>query len=226
MSLCNLAPELRECLVTPSPEDRLQQIRFTAKHIEELVSAAGDQQVTYSEELVKTLHRLMTAGASDVASSEYRTVPVAVRHGERGEKAIIGCPPPKEVPAEMVELIEYLNRPRSTPAAMRERIAKGTMSFLRIHPFLEGNGRAGRALLCLRLRASGYLRDEEAVVNFLYDYSERAKQKYIMGDLIRRLVVDANQKAWKDYFRALFQELEANGGHLPPIDPSLFELMH
>ena len=202
----------------PAPQDRLGNIQATAARIEEIVREAGESPVAYSEQLLMELHRLMADGDPAIPNSEYRTGPMQVVHRKAdGDTVHILCPPPEEVVPRVRRLIEYLNQPRSDEAAMRERIYRGTTSFLQTHPFVEGNGRAGRALLALRLRAQGYLRDEQAVVHFLFDYLEQGGYKRVIGQLIEVFVAGGDEEPLKDYFRALFANLTANGGRLPPI---------
>jgi fido (protein-threonine AMPylation protein) len=201
--------------------NRLPQIRATADRIEELVRNVHEEPMVYSEGLLQELHQLMTSGDSEVSNSDFRTGRMKVVHRKaNGDQVTILCPPAAEVPERIERLIAYLNRPPGSEAAMRERIAMGTLSLVQTHPFSEGNGRAARALLALRLRVEGYLADRDAVVCFLHDYFEVAGQKQILGDLIEKLVVDNDRQPWIDYFRALFTILRDNGGRIPDMPPS------
>jgi Fic family protein len=204
--------------MAPAPQDRIGNIRATAARIEEIVRDAGEGPVIYSEQLLMELHRLTVAGSTAIPNSEFRTGQMEVIHRkDNGETVHILCPPPEEVPPRIRRLIEYLNQPPSNEAAMRERIYRGTTSFLQTHPFTDGNGRAGRALLALRLRAQGYLRAEQAVVHFLFDYFEQGRGKQIIGQLIEVFVVDGNEEPLRKYFLDLFGILKANDGSLPDL---------
>jgi fido (protein-threonine AMPylation protein) len=112
----------------------------------------------------------------------------------------------------MARLVKWLNE-----TAMPARVVEGFKNFLQVHPFAEGNGRAGRALLALMLREAGLLRDPAAVEHFLYDYFEVGGFKQRFGALIEEIVVQKSNASWNEYFKELFQELRENHGHMPPI---------
>jgi Fic family protein len=64
-------------------------------------------------------------------------------------------PPPEEVPALLEDLCSYLNQTDHSPLV---QAALAHAQFESIHPFADGNGRTGRALLQLVLRKRGLCR--------------------------------------------------------------------
>ena len=60
------------------------------------------------------------------------------------------------VPAEMTTWIDQVNALDATDAMFPEALAAGHCRFEQIHPFLDGNGRAGRLILNLVLIRLGY----------------------------------------------------------------------
>lgn len=63
-------------------------------------------------------------------------------------------PPPGAVPALLEDLAAFINR-RDLPALIQAAIAHA--QFETIHPFIDGNGRTGRALIHMVLRARGLI---------------------------------------------------------------------
>ena len=195
------------------PFDRLGNIRATAARIEQLVQQAEGRSLSYTEAIIRELHMLMSAGDPAVTTSDYRTGPMEVVHRyPDGRQVHILCPAASEVQARMARLVTWLNE-----APMPVRAVEGFKNFLQTHPFEEGNGRSGRAVLALLLRESGHLRDQAAVEHFLFDYFERGGFKQRFGTMIEEIVVQSSSASWNEYFKELLDALQANDGHMPPI---------
>lgn len=109
-----------------------------------------------TEPLIKKLHRLVVDKIlPDESSGEYRTKQVIVRNSQTGE--ITFKPPPAvEVPFLMREFIYWINR--TTKEEMHPVLKAGIVhhEFVRIHPFIDGNGRVARSLATLILFLDGY----------------------------------------------------------------------
>jgi Fic family protein len=100
---------------------------------------------------------------------QYRTEPVYVVNSE-GD--IVFTPPnAKHVPAEMENLILWINNSSSELNAV---ISAGIIhyEFVRIHPFVDGNGRTSRALAALYLYMSGF--DVDFTLDEYYDSNRQA----------------------------------------------------
>lgn len=107
-----------------------------------------------SEDTIKHLHKLTVANILpfDVLG-EYRTKEVVIKNSITGE---VSFRPPKsvEVPWQLKDLILFIQEEKE----MHPVLKAGTVhyEFVRIHPFLDGNGRVGRALSTLVLFKEGY----------------------------------------------------------------------
>ncbi|MBI5483234.1 MAG: Fic family protein [Deltaproteobacteria bacterium] len=113
-----------------------------------------------SERLIKGLHRdLMTNSDYNGTPGEYRVKQNWIGAGNIYHARFV--PPPAEaVPVCMAELVSFLKETAreedmfEVPIVIRMAIAHA--QFETIHPFIDGNGRAGRLLLPLMLAAEGY----------------------------------------------------------------------
>lgn len=109
---------------------------------------------TVSEKEILRLHKDITKGTLDNPDWEgrYRQIQVFVGNRITGE-VIFTPPPPEQVPLLMKAYLEWLN---SKSVELNPVIVVGIShyEFVRIHPFVDGNGRTARALatliLCIR----------------------------------------------------------------------------
>jgi Fic family protein len=105
-----------------------------------------------SEKQILALHRDITRDTLDDPATEgaFRTVRVVV--GNRRTKEVVYSPPvPKEVRPQADRLIAYLNS--DAARGMHPVLVAGLAHYelVRIHPFVDGNGRTARALATLVL---------------------------------------------------------------------------
>ncbi|HVT01525.1 MAG TPA: Fic family protein [Patescibacteria group bacterium] len=106
------------------------------------------------EDTIKALHKIVVSNVlQDSEAGVYRQKEVVIKNSITGD---IAFRPPKavEVPWQMKELGIFISeKPEIHP------VLKGGVvhyEFVRIHPFLDGNGRVGRALSMLVLYQLGY----------------------------------------------------------------------
>ena len=81
---------------------------------------------------------------------------IAGRLRVKGEYVRVGrhiAPPPEHVPRLIKELLQNYNSEETHPL---ERITHFHTEFERIHPFCDGNGRVGRAILNYQLKIHGF----------------------------------------------------------------------
>lgn len=125
----------------------------------------------------------------------YRELQVYVGNRVTG-KVIFMPPPPEDVPGQMKEFAEWLN---SRDSAQIDPVIVAGVShyeFVRIHPFVDGNGRTARALATLIL----YLREFDIKRFFaLDDYYDSDRRSYYNAlDSVDPGTLDLTQ--WLEYF--------------------------
>src|SRR5258708_632016 len=116
----------------------------------------SQRTIQYSEIMLKQLHRLTTERILPPDQvGEYRKAQVVVRSVENGS-VIFRPPVHMEIPGQIEDVIAWLNVPanRETHSVIRAGIAH--YELVRIHPFIEGNGRTSRAFALLILYAEGF----------------------------------------------------------------------
>lgn len=109
-----------------------------------------------TEDLLKKMHRSVARKIlSDDQIGVYRSKSVVVRNSDTGE-VTFRPPPPIEVPFLMREFLYWLNR--SSDDDMNPVLKAGIVhhELVRIHPFIDGNGRVARAVATLVLFLGKY----------------------------------------------------------------------
>jgi Fic family protein len=100
-----------------------------------------------SVRLLREAHRLLLDGARGAGKQ-----PGELRRsqnwigGTRPGNAVFVPPPPEQVPALLAELERFIHQPPEPPLPALVRVALVHAQFETIHPFLDGNGRIGRAI--------------------------------------------------------------------------------
>jgi len=144
------------------------------KVLEDLPNLSEDGKIT--EKAILTIHRLLTKGVLDKStdSGAYRNRQVVI--GNRITGVITFRPPDaKAVPILMKALVEWLNSKDSSDTNPVLEAGIGHYEFVRIHPFVDGNGRTARTLASLIL----YLRGFDTKRFFaLDDYYDSDRQAY------------------------------------------------
>ncbi len=114
------------------------------------VSAYFNDGEPITERLILEIHRRLVAGVlgGSAGPGEYRRLQNYVINAATCE-TIYTPPPTEDVPALMRELVAWLNRPSDIHPVIVSGLAQ--FQLVRIHPFLDGNGRTSRLLstLCL-----------------------------------------------------------------------------
>lgn len=137
------------------PRD-IQEIINYRKVIEFIDEEAKRKIDKITEPLIKKLHRIIVENILPIEQSgEYRIKQVVIKNSSNGE-VTFRPPAPVEVPFLMREFLYWLNRDDqdSIHPVMKAGIAHHEL--VRIHPFIDGNGRIARVLATLSLLLGGY----------------------------------------------------------------------
>lgn len=119
-----------------------------------ILQVAHDPGFVYSEDVLKSLHFMMTSYDLKNHPGRWRPGQVFVQRSHDGEIVYEGAPA-SDVPALMRELVQALNHETATDPIISAAMAH--LNLVMVHPFKDGNGRMGRALQSLVLARSGTL---------------------------------------------------------------------
>lgn len=114
----------------------------------------GDKKTEIDENLIKKIHKLtVTKILPDEQAGEYRKTQVVVKNSKTGE---VSFRPPMAVavPFQVKDLIKFINSDSDIHPVLKGGIVH--YELVRIHPFLDGNGRVARAISTLILFLEGY----------------------------------------------------------------------
>jgi Fic family protein len=115
-----------------------------------------DQETVINEEFIRTLHRMTVEKILlPEKCGEYRTTQVVVKNSLTGE---VTFKPPVAiaVPVQVKEFVDFINS--AGPDEIHPVLKSGVVHYelVRIHPFVDGNGRVSRALSTCILFREGY----------------------------------------------------------------------
>lgn len=175
-------------------------------HLETLGHAAAfdlllmlAKQETFTEEDIKTLHRLFYSKIDDTHAGCYRTKQVIVTGAD------VDFPKTDEIDGKMDNLIKDLAELKQNLHPV-EYAAMAHALFVNIHPFIDGNGRVARLLMNLALLQTGdnitiippavradYIRvlqhsnhnDFKPFVNFISEMVHESQKEYLR--IVKRL---------------------------------------
>lgn len=113
-----------------------------------VLQLASEEDFAYSEQLIKSLHFMMTSYDLQNRPGLWRAGAIWVRNDDSGETVYEG-PDVDLVPLLMRELVTCLNHDDDGEPVVRAAMAH--LNLVMIHPFRDGNGRMGRCLQTLVL---------------------------------------------------------------------------
>ena len=119
-----------------------------------VLQVAAEMDFSYSVQLLKSLHFMMTAYDLKNRPGRWRSGAIYVSKESSGEVVYEG-PDVEEVPVLMDQLVRQLNAKDDTPTMVRAAMAH--LNLVMVHPFRDGNGRMARCLQTLVLAREGVL---------------------------------------------------------------------
>lgn len=175
------------------PRDIQEIINY--RKIIDFIDEEGRKKIDkITEQLIKKLHRILTEKIlTNGLLGEYRNKQVIIKNSQTGE-VTFRPPAPLEVPFLMREFIYWLNQTNVNQIHPVIKAGIAHHELVRIHPFIDGNGRIARILATLILFIGGY--DIRRFFSFEEYYDRDAAayyanlQKASAGDL----------SSWLEYF--------------------------
>lgn len=135
-------------------EETLLAIKGYRDAMTYVLQLATEQTFNYSEQLLKSLHFMMTNYDLKSRPGLWRAGAIFVRNEENGEIVYEGVDI-DEVPALIHGLVEHINEENALPPVVRAAMAH--LNLVLVHPFRDGNGRMARCLQTLVLAREGVL---------------------------------------------------------------------
>jgi Fic family protein len=149
-----------------------------------------------SEWQIRNIHRLVLKGIDDEEAGRYRQENVVITGASTTPPDFL------HLPQEMASMIEWYEAADGLHAIVRA--AELHTRFVKIHPFVDGNGRTGRLLLNFELMKSGYppaiIRKEDRL-----DYYNVLDEACVTGDYtgITQLVAESTERSVDLYLALL-----------------------
>jgi len=175
-----------------SREVSLREV-FEAKNLAQVMSyiKTKSQESDINKELILFFHKMLLNNIKDSFAGRFRKTGEYVRVGNHI------APAPEHVESMIHSLIsEYTS---DLSGYFIDKIAKFHLSFETIHPFVDGNGRIGRVIICFQLQRLGLpmiiIRDKEKGKYYdSFDEFKNSKSTKIMEKVIYLAVMESLHK--------------------------------
>lgn len=180
--------------------DHFHGVKSKTMDISEVASPAereviGSAEGKVTETIVLYVHKLTVERIlPHEQSGEYRTIQVVVKNSQTGE--ITFRPPPAlEVPFQVRAFLDFLT---ASPDEIHPALKAGIVHYelVRIHPFIDGNGRVARSIATLLLFLEGY---ETKKFFALEEHYDRDAFRYY-GALQSVEKAGGDLTSWLEYF--------------------------
>ncbi len=140
-----------------------------------------------------------------------------LKNEQTGEVVYVPPQDPMQIEALMTNLVDYLNDDALSPEDPLIKMAVIHFQFESIHPFYDGNGRAGRILNILYLVAKGLL---DLPVLYLSRYVIRNK-----ADYYRCLQAVREEQAWQEWLLFMLTGVETTAQQTIALIKQIKDLM-
>ncbi len=174
--------------------DRDIQEVLNYRNVLKFIEGYDKPQIT--EEAIKHIHELTTHRLlADELVGEYRKTQVVVKNSATGE--ITFRPPPAvEVPFLLISFLEWLNQTTGDDVHTALKAGITHYEVVRVHPFLDGNGRVARATATLVLFKEGYDIKRFFALEEYYD-----REPMVYYEALQSVgKADGNLNVWLEYF--------------------------
>lgn len=149
-----------------------------------------------TEEEIKKLHEITVSKIlRDEDVGVYRKVQVVVKNSQTGE-VTFRPPPAIEIPFQISAFLEWLISQSSVEVHPVLKAGMTHYEIVRIHPFLDGNGRVARALATLVLFKEGYNIKQFFSLEEYYDREPMRYYEALQG--VQKN--EGDMTAWLEYF--------------------------
>jgi Fic family protein len=180
--------------VGAEPLDTNQETRLALEGYRDamtyVLQLAAESDFTYSAQLIKSLHFVMTSRHLPNRPGRWRLGTIYVRDDQSG-KIVYEGPEIDRVPQLMTELTDWLNTESDEPSLVRAGMAH--LNLVMIHPFRDGNGRMARCLQSLVLARNGVL---SPVLMSIEEYLGHNTNDYY------RVLAEVGQGSWQPHHDA------------------------
>ncbi len=165
------------------------------RRVLEVIEDETDREVErVNEALIKKLHRVVVNKIlPDEQSGAYRSKQVVIRNSETGE-ITFRPPSPVEVPFLMREFLYWFNKQNDEDLHPILKAGIAHHELVRIHPFIDGNGRVSRAVATLILFLGKYDIRRFFSLEEFYD-----KDAYAYYENLKK-ASDGDLTSWLEYF--------------------------
>jgi Fic family protein len=180
-------------------------------------------ELPYSGGLMRDMHRVLMSGVrgDDKRPGEFRDGQAYIGDERHPERARFVPPPPGRMPGEVEACIGDLERFVNTPPPEIHALLAIAMShyqFEAIHPFRDGNGRLGRALIVHQMCRSGLIREPVFFVSgYLYDH----KVEYVNA-----MLAVSTHGDWTRWFRFFLRAVATQSAVTCTVAERLVHLRH